>query len=86
MTRTALVGTALIVLTACGSVEEETLSTMNIDGREYNFRTQTINGPQGTFQTHAIQASNGSWRTCDPTYPKDCLAARRTNSNRSNAD
>lgn len=82
--RKMLAGTTLVLLTACGSVEQETFSTINIEGREFNFRTQTISGPQGTFETHAIQAANGSWRSCDPTYPKDCLAARDTRRNSSN--
>ncbi len=84
MTRKIFFGTALILLTACGTVENETFSTMTINGRDYNFRTQTINGPQGTYTVNAIQANNGSWRTCDPTYPLDCLSARRTNRNSDN--
>ncbi|MGA9434838.1 MAG: hypothetical protein WBV62_11450 [Roseobacter sp.] len=78
MLRATLTMTTVLALSACSTVESETFTTIDLNGRDYQLRTRTINGPQGTFETHAIRAGDGSFRSCDPQSPQSCRAALNT--------
>jgi hypothetical protein len=78
MLRAALTMTTLLTLSACATVESETYSMINLNGRDYELRTRSINGPQGLFETHAIRANDGSFRSCDPQTPRTCQSALNT--------
>jgi hypothetical protein len=65
-------------LSACVSVENESIGTIELNGQAYELRTRTMSGPQGSFVTHAIKANDGSYRSCDPDTPSTCRSALQT--------
>lgn len=71
--RTFLIAAA-ILLSACGSVTNETTSTINVDGRNYELRTRTIQGPNGTYDTSSVRV-NGAYVQCIPSSPGSCRGA-----------
>lgn len=84
MLRATLIITTVLTLGACASVQNESYSTINIDGRDYQLRSRTLNGPQGTFENYAIRANDGSFRSCDPDTPRSCRLALNTSRDRDN--
>ncbi len=74
-----LFSTAL-VLSACGTVTNETKGTIVLDGRTYELRTRTIQGSNGSYDTSSVRA-HGTWRICLPASPGSCEAAIRRGSN-----
>jgi hypothetical protein len=71
-----------VLLSTCGTVTNETRSTIMVDGRSYPLRTRTIQGSDGSYDTSSVQAK-GTWRLCLPASPGSCEAAVR-NSNYGN--
>jgi hypothetical protein len=76
MTRTVIFGTALILLTGCADVRNETYSTITLNGRDYDLRTRTVSGTGNSFVQHSVLAY-GTWRTCLPDSPGSCEGAVR---------
>ena len=64
------------VLSACAEVENESYSTITLNGREYELRTRTMEGANGPYVTHSVRVNTG-YRTCDPDSPGSCQAAIR---------
>lgn len=82
MLRATLIMTTVLTVGACATVENETFTTIELNGRDYQLRTRTINGPQGIFETTAIRANDGSYRSCDPQTPRSCRSALNTRRDR----
>lgn len=76
MARKVLFGAALILLAGCADVQNETFSTITLNGRDYDLRTRTVSGAGGTFVQHSVLAY-GTWRTCLPDSPGSCEGAVR---------
>ena len=76
MTRKMVLGTTLILVTGCAEIQNETLSTITLNGREYPLRTRTISGPDGSYVQHSVKAQ-GTYRSCLPDSPGSCEAAVR---------
>lgn len=76
MTHKVLLSALFVVVAACATVENETTSTIELNGRSYELRTRSIDGANGTYTTHSVRA-NGTYRTCDPMSPGSCEAAIR---------
>lgn len=70
-----LISTA-ILLSACGSVTNETTSSIVVDRNTYELRTRTIQGPNGAYDTSSVRV-NGTYRQCQPDSPGSCEAAVR---------
>ena len=68
-----LIGTALL-LSACGSVVNETTGSYVVDGKSYELRTRTVQGSNGTYDTSSIRV-NGTYYQCRPESPGSCKAA-----------
>jgi hypothetical protein len=73
--RTALVACALL-LTACGSVTNQQVSTIVVDGNAYEYRQRTIDGQGGSYTSTSVRVG-GSYYNCLPDSPGDCEAAVR---------
>ncbi|MEP2030393.1 MAG: hypothetical protein ABJI96_16985 [Paracoccaceae bacterium] len=71
--KSILIGAALL-LSACGSVVNETNSSIVINGRTYELRTRTIQGSNGTYDTSSVRV-NGTYYQCQPDSPGSCKAA-----------
>ena len=72
-----------LVLSACGTVTNETRGTINLDGRTYELRTRTMQGSDGSYNTSSVRAK-GTWRQCLPASPGSCEAAIRRGNKGSN--
>ncbi|MDW3224803.1 MAG: hypothetical protein R8G34_18295 [Paracoccaceae bacterium] len=67
---------ALVALSACGTITNETYSTIVVDDDTYKIRTRTIDGANGTYQTSSVQVY-GLHYQCLPESKGDCEAAVR---------
>ena len=79
MTRILLLGCTLAMMAGCATVENNTSSTIIVNGRETELRkrTYTVNGE--LRETYSVRARNGSYQQCDPSSPGSCeRAARKT--------
>ncbi|MEP2030172.1 MAG: hypothetical protein ABJI96_15845 [Paracoccaceae bacterium] len=72
-----------LVLSACGTVTNETRGTIVLDGRTYELRTRTMQGSDGSYDTSSVKAK-GKWRQCLPQSPGSCEAAIRRDNSGSN--
>lgn len=70
-----LVATGLL-LSACGSVTNESTSSINVDGRNYELRTRTIQGSIGSYETSSVRV-RGVFYQCLPNSPGSCEGAVR---------
>lgn len=66
----------LFMLAACGTVTNETVGTIVVDGEAFELRTRTIDGPNGTYDTTSVRV-NSVYYGCIPTSRGDCEAAVR---------
>lgn len=66
----------LIALSACGTVTNESFSTIEVNDDTYNIRTRTIDGPNGSYQTSSVQVYGLQYQ-CLPESKGDCEAAVR---------
>ncbi|MGD9294762.1 MAG: hypothetical protein PVI41_07760 [Roseobacter sp.] len=76
MTNKAFWAACAVIVSGCSTVQDESYSTIVLNGREYDLRTRTMEGPNGTYVTHSVRANTG-YRTCDPNSPGSCEAAIR---------
>ena len=74
---------AALLLGACGSVTNETTSSIVVDRNTYELRTRTIQGPNGAYDTSSVRVK-GTYRQCQPDSPGSCEAAVRNDSYGSN--
>ncbi len=72
----SLAALALLALGACATASADRLSTVTVDGREYELRTRTIDGPGGQFETTSVRV-RGGYALCKIDSPGDCAAAVR---------
>lgn len=84
MTLKHAIAPCLLVLTACGTVENESKSSITVDGNAYELRTEQIEGPNGTYDNTSVIV-NGRMYLCKPDSPNDCEDAviQALNSNNS---
>ncbi|WP_299916732.1 hypothetical protein [uncultured Roseobacter sp.] len=62
---------AALTLSACGTVANQTVGTINVDGDDYELRTRTIERANGSFDITSVRV-NGYYITCLPDSPNDC--------------
>lgn len=79
MVRKTLLGTALVLMAGCASVENETYSTILVNGRETDLRSRTVVEGDRTYISHAVRSRSGSFKTCEPDRPGSCEQAARSN-------
>jgi hypothetical protein len=60
-----------LALTACGSVQNQSTSSITVDGNSYELKTEEIQGPNGTFDNTSVIV-NGREYLCKPESPNDC--------------
>lgn len=65
-----------LLLSACGSVVNESTSSINVDGRSYELRSRTIQGANGSYDTSSVRV-NGVYYQCLPASPGSCEGAVR---------
>ena len=71
-----MTATAVLALTGCATVQNETRTPAVIsggfyDGERYEIRKQLIDGPQGTYEKTSV-VYRGFSRSCIPDSPNDC--------------
>lgn len=70
----------MMILSACATVENETYSTINLNGREYELRTRTVTTSGSSFVQHSVRARDGAFYSCMPDSPGSCEGALRSRS------
>ncbi len=80
MLRKTLLGTSLVLMAGCASIENESYSTIVVNGRETELRTRTMSDGNRTYVSNAVRAKNGSFKICEPDEPGSCEQALRVGS------
>ncbi|MBW4710405.1 hypothetical protein KX928_21655 [Roseobacter sp. YSTF-M11] len=70
-----LLASALLV-SACATVTDQTVSSVVVNGDSYEVRTRMIEGPGGSYETSSARVNN-QYFLCRRNSPGDCEAAVR---------
>lgn len=65
---------AALTLGACGTVTDERLTPIVVDGQTFELRTRTIDGPNGAYETTSAEVYNIHY-PCKIDSPGDCEGA-----------
>jgi hypothetical protein len=76
MSTKVVLGVCGIVLCSCGTITEQSQSSIMINGRSYELRDRTVQGISGSYRQTSIKVNN-SYRDCLIDSPGSCEAAIR---------
>ena len=74
-----LAGGMLVLLTACGSIENSKTIPYTVNGRETVLLERTYTVGNETRTTYSVRSQNGSYQQCDPNMAGSCERAARSN-------
>ncbi len=62
-------------LVGCATIENESFSTIILNGEAYDLRTRTMTSANRSYVTHSVRIGGSKWVPCIPDSPGSCEAA-----------